>query len=110
MQIWNSATAVIGDLLTLASGLVTLAMTMQLPILGTKWILWALILFGLAGAMFGVFVGPLQKKLLANVRTGLAGTWNETEYDALSRSWFGWGVAATVAPLAALFLMVFKPA
>jgi uncharacterized membrane protein len=88
---------------------VALAMTMRLPILGTKWILWGLILFGLAGAMFGAFVGPLQKKLLANARAGLAGTWNEAEYHALSRAWFGWGVAATVAPLAALFLMVFKP-
>jgi len=88
---------------------VTLAISMHLPILGTKWILWALILFGVAGAIFGVFVGPLQKKLLVNVRNGIAGGWNEAEYHALSKSWFGWGLAATVAPLAALFLMVFKP-
>jgi len=88
---------------------VTLAVSMHLPILGTMWILWALVLFGLAGAMFGIFVGPLQKKLLANVRAGLSGSWNEAEYHALSAAWFRWGVAATVAPLAALFLMVFKP-
>lgn len=88
---------------------VTLAVTMHLPILGTKWILWSLILFALAGAMFGVFVGPLQKKLLVNVRGGIVGAWNQAEYHALSKAWFGWGVAATVAPLAALFLMVFKP-
>jgi uncharacterized membrane protein len=103
-RIFTSPAAV----LILVTGL-TLAVTMHLPIFGTKWILWALVLFGLAGAMFGVFVGPLQKKLLANVRAGLSGSWDEAEYHALSRAWFRWGVAATVAPLAALFLMVFKP-
>jgi len=94
--------------LLLISG-VMLALTLHISILGTPWILWALILFGLAGAMFGIFVGPLQKKLLANVRAGLAGSWNETEYHALSKAWLRWGVAATAAPLAALILMVFKP-
>ena len=89
---------------------VILAMSLHIPIFGTPWILWGLILFGLAGAIFGTFVAPLQKKLLANVRAGLAGSWNEAEYHALSKAWFRWGVAATVAPLAALFLMVFKPA
>jgi uncharacterized membrane protein len=89
---------------------VLLAMTMQLPILGTPWILWALILFGIAGAVFGIFVGPLQKKLLANTRAGLAGTWNESEYHALSKAWGRWGAVATAAPLGALLLMVFKPA
>jgi uncharacterized membrane protein len=98
-----------GVILIVITG-VLLAMTMHLPILGTKWILWALILFGVSGVAFSVFVGPLQKKLLANVRAGLSGTWNETEYHALSRAWVLWGMVATVAPLVALFLMVLKPA
>jgi uncharacterized membrane protein len=89
---------------------VLLALTMGLPIFGTPWILWGLILFGIAGAVFGIFVGPLQKKLLANARAGLAGTWNEAEYHALSKSWGRWGAVATAAPLGALLLMVFKPA
>ena len=89
---------------------VLLALTMGLPIFGTPWILWRLILFGIAGAVFGIFVGPLQKKLLANTRAGLAGTWNEAEYHALSKSWGRWGAVATAAPLGALLLMVFKPA
>ncbi len=38
----------------------------------------SLALFGVAGLAFGVAVGPLQKKLLANVRAGLAGNWDET--------------------------------
>jgi uncharacterized membrane protein len=88
---------------------VMLATTLQLPILGTKWLLWALILFGISGAAFSVFVGPLQKKLLKNVQAGLTGTWNQSEYEALSRSWTAWGAIATAAPVVALFLMVMKP-
>jgi uncharacterized membrane protein len=98
-----------GVILIIITG-VWLAMTMHLPILGTKWILWALILFGISGIAFSAFVGPLQKKLLANARAGLTGTWNETEYHVLSKAWGLWGAVATAAPLVALFLMVLKPA
>jgi len=98
-----------GVILIIITG-VMLATTLHLPIFGTRWILWALILFGVSGVAFAVFVGPLQKKLLVNARAGLAGTWNEAEYHALSRAWALWGAIATAAPLVALFLMVLKPA
>jgi uncharacterized membrane protein len=75
----------------------------------TPWILGPLVLVGLAGAVFGARVGPLQKKLLANARTGLTGAWNESEYRRLSQSWRLWGWVATVLPLLALVLMVLKP-
>ncbi|HEX6396716.1 MAG TPA: DUF2269 family protein [Steroidobacteraceae bacterium] len=88
---------------------VWMALDAHLPLLGTKWILWSLVLFGISGASFGIFVGPLQKKLLANVRAGIAGNWNQSEYDKLSRAWELWGAVATLAPIAALFLMVTKP-
>jgi hypothetical protein len=67
-------------------------------------------MFGISGLAFAFKVGPLQKKLLANTRAGLAGAWNETEYNALSTSWGVWGTVATAAPLIAVFLMVMKPA
>ena len=98
-----------GVLLIIATG-VALAMTANLPLLRTFWILWSLVLFGISGLAFGIAVGPLQKKLLANTTAGLAGTWNETEYHALSKSWAIWGGIATLAPLIAVFLMVMKPA
>lgn len=88
---------------------VWLAIEANMPLLGTKWILWSLILFGISGACFGAFVAPLQKKLLANVQAGQSGNWNESEYRRLSRSWEIWGAVATLAPLVALFLMVMKP-
>lgn len=75
----------------------------------TPWILWSLILFGAAGAVFRFQVEPLQKKLLANVQAGLSGQWNESEYRELSRRWQFWGWVATGAPLVALILMVMKP-
>jgi uncharacterized membrane protein len=88
---------------------VLLAMTAHLPILRTRWLLWALILFGISGIAFQFFVAPLQKKLLANTRAGLAGAWDEAEYRRLSSTWQLWGLVATLSPVAALFLMVMKP-
>ncbi len=52
---------------------VWMAMHAHLPLLGTRWILWSLILFGISGICFGAFVAPLQKKLLANARAGHGG-------------------------------------
>ena len=97
-----------GVILIIATG-VAMALLMGYPLLTTKWIGWSLVLFGISGAAFSIFVAPLQKKLLANVRAGVAGAWNEGEYHRLSRSWTIWGAVATGAPLVALFLMVFKP-
>jgi uncharacterized membrane protein len=89
---------------------VWMAIDAHLPLLGTRWILWSLILFGISGICFGGFVAPLQKKLLANARAGLSGTWNEAEYKKLSGAWTLWGTIATLTPLIAVFLMVMKPA
>jgi uncharacterized membrane protein len=98
-----------GVFLIIGTG-IWMAIEAELPLLGTPWILWSIVLFGVAGVLFGTRVGPLQKKLLANARAGLAGQWHEAEYQALSRAWQFWGLLATLTPLAALFLMVLKPA
>ena len=98
-----------GVLLIVASG-VSMALLAHLPMLSTLWIGASIALFGVSGLAFGLAVGPLQKKLLTNVRTGLTGNWDETQYNALSRSWGIWGIVATAAPVIALFLMVMKPA
>ena len=79
-----------GVLLIIATG-VALALLADLPLLRTFWIGWSLALFGISGAAFSIFVAPLQKKLLANARAGLAGTWNQAEYETLSRSWTSGG-------------------
>lgn len=88
---------------------VAIALMAGFPILGTPWILWSIVLFGISGATFGAFVGPLQKKLLSNVRAGLGGTWDQPAYETLSKRWMIWGSVSTGAPLIAVFLMVMKP-
>ena len=98
-----------GVLLIVATG-VALALIAHLPLLRTFWIVSSLVLFGISGLAFALKVGPLQKKLLANTRAGITGSWNEAEYAALSKSWGVWGAVATAAPLVAVFLMVMKPA
>jgi uncharacterized membrane protein len=89
---------------------VSIALLAHIPILGTPWILWSIVLFTVSGAAFGAFVGPLQTKLLANVRAGLDGSWDSAAYESLSRRWMIWGMVSTGAPLIAVFLMVLKPA
>lgn len=98
-----------GVLLIIATG-VAMAQIAHFPLLRTFWIGASLGLFGVSGLAFAFRVGPLQKKLLANAQAGLSGTWNATEYHALSRSWGIWGTIATATPLIAVFLMVLKPA
>jgi len=88
---------------------VALALMQGYPMLRTAWIGWSLVLFAISGLAFSFRVAPLQKRLLANTRAGLAGAWNEAEYKALSGSWTLWGAVATLAPLIAVFLMVMKP-
>lgn len=97
-----------GVILIVVTG-VWLSFEGEIHMLRTDWILWSIILFAISGAAFMARVGPLQKKLLVNVRAGIGGQWNEAEYDRLSRGWQVWGTIATLAPLVAVFLMVFKP-
>ena len=85
------------------------AMMAHMPMLRTPWIAWGLGLFLLSGMVFSMRVGPLQKKLLANVDAGIAGNWDRAGYEKLSRAWQFWGAVATGAPLIVVFLMMFKP-
>ena len=86
------------------------ALLVHMPIFGTPWIAWGIGLFLLSGMVFSMRVGPLQKKLLANVEAGISGNWDRAGYEKLSRAWLAWGWLAIGAPLIVVFLMVFKPA
>jgi uncharacterized membrane protein len=92
----------------IATGLLN-AWLAHMPILRTPWIAWGIALFLLAGMVFSMRVGPLQKKLLACVEAGIAGHWDAAAYEKLSRAWLFWGWVATGAPLIVVFLMVLKP-
>lgn len=78
-----------------------------LPLLRTGWILWSLVLFSVSGIVFGSRVAPLQTRMAKLMRVD---TPDWKSYEALSRSWELWGAIALAAPIAALLLMVAKPA
>ena len=99
-----------GVVLIIATG-VGLAMLARLPILGTGWILWTLVLFSISGALFMVKVVPLQRQLLALAEDGArSGAFDAAGYAALARRWELWGAGALITPLIGLVLMVLKPA
>ena len=80
------------------------------PILGTGWILWTLILFGISGLIFSVRVAPLQRQLRDLAESGVqVGTFDYSRYRALAFRWEIWGAVATLTPFAGLVLMVLKP-
>ncbi|HEX7031142.1 MAG TPA: DUF2269 family protein [Gammaproteobacteria bacterium] len=76
------------------------------PFFGTFWIWAGLALFVATGIVAGRWVAPVQRKLLA---VAGAPQFDAQEYARLSAAWARSGSIATLLPLAALVLMVFKP-
>lgn len=81
------------------------------PILHTGWIWQSIVLILVSGAAFMFQVAPLQKQLRALAQAAAQnGKLDAAAYRQLSRRWEIWGSVATVTPLAAMVLMVLKPA
>lgn len=102
---WFTVPGVIGILL---SG-VAAAGSANLPILGTGWILWPIILFSISGIVFGMRVAPLHRRIvrLALDTSDADAAW--ANYVATFRKWEFWGLVALLTPVAALVIMVLKP-
>jgi uncharacterized membrane protein len=85
------------------------ALVGQLPILGTGWILWGIVLFTIAGIVFGRRIAPLQRDIarLAHAAESDEAPWHA--YEKLYKGWVFWGFVALIAPVAAMLIMVFKP-
>jgi uncharacterized membrane protein len=73
------------------------------------WLAAGIALYILSGAVWGMAVIPAQKKLAQAMSRMPAGGPIPTECDALMAKWFRFGGIATLLPLIALALMVFKP-
>jgi uncharacterized membrane protein len=98
-----------GVLILFAAGVAT-AVVGRIP-MSTGWILWTLVLLIGAGAIFGMRVAPLQRKMLAVAREQEGGgQFDRTRYAQLARQWKLWGGIALGLPLVGVALMVFKPA
>jgi len=104
---WFTIPGVIG---IMATG-VAAAVYGGFPLLRTGWILLTLILFGVSGAVFGLFVAPLQRQLRALASAGQnTETFDFSAYRRLAVRWELWGAVALLTPVAGLVLMVLKPA
>jgi uncharacterized membrane protein len=71
----------------------------------TGWILWGFILIIISAAAFMAKVVPAQKKLL---KIAKADSFDQQQYDAVSKEWNLWSSIATIAPIIAVVLMVLK--
>ena len=83
------------------------AMHAGIPILGTGWILWSIILFSISGFAFMAKLVPLQKKLASLASDKEKFNWEE--YHKLAKQWDIWGYIALITPWLAVILMVIKP-
>lgn len=99
-----------GVIAIIATG-VFAAVQAGLPLLRTGWIAWSLALFGVSGLAFMFRVAPLQRRLHGLAAAGASsGSFDYAAYHRLALQWELWGAVATGTPLAALALMVLKPA
>lgn len=89
---------------------VAAALRANLPILGTDWILWTLVLFSVSGLAFMFRVAPLQRQLLDLAGSGAnSGAFDYARYHELAVRWEIWGAIALLTPVGGLVLMVLKP-
>ena len=97
-----------GVIVIIASGIMT-AIYGHLPILGTGWILWSIVLFSISGLAFAFKVAPLQKRiynLTLNNETSIDFDW--VVFRKLYLEWDIWGGIALITPLIAFVLMTLK--
>ena len=78
-----------------------------LPILGTGWILWSIILFTISGIVFMAKLVPLQKQIAALAADKEKFNWDD--YNKLAKQWDFWGFISLGTPFAAAILMILKP-
>lgn len=94
----------IPGVIVLAAAGIYAAIDAHLPLLGTGWILWSIIMFSISGVAFS-FLGPLQKKIYQYT---LREDFNWKEFNRLNARWSVIGTIATIAPLIAMVMMVLK--
>ena len=73
------------------------------------WLSWSLGLFIASGVIWAAILIPVQIKQARLARAFAKGGSIPAEYRRLGRIWNGFGLLATMLPLIAVYLMVFKP-
>ena len=75
---------------------------------GAPWLVWAELLFLVAGLIWLGLLVPIQIRQARAVRGFVDGAAIPPAYRRLSRLWLIWGIVATVPLVAALYVMVAK--
>lgn len=79
-----------------------------IPLSGFNWLTLSLILFAVSGIIWGAVLLPAQRRMIKHSAECLASDSMSEAYRAASRTWAVYGVAATLLPIAILYLMVMK--
>ena len=77
-------------------------------IYGTPWLISALVFFSLSGLLWGIFLIPLQHKIIALSQPSKTEKILPPEFFSALHRWYFWGTLATLTPLAGVFVMVLK--
>ncbi len=80
-----------------------------MPLLGTGWIFWPIVLFSFSGLFFAFKVVPLQVSMRKYFETGYGNDeFNWKRFDILLRRWEFWGLMAVITPIISFFMMILK--
>jgi uncharacterized membrane protein len=77
---------------------------------GSRWLLWGEALFVLSGAIWMVILIPAQIRQARQARDFANGGEIPESYWRDARRWLVWGIIATLPLVAAIWVMVDKPA
>jgi uncharacterized membrane protein len=80
-----------------------------IPLPGTGWIFWPILLFTLSGLFFSFKVAPLQGKMKKHLESGIISQEKTLiGFDVLQRQWEYWGFLAVITPVISFFMMILK--
>ncbi len=93
-----------------ASGIAAAGMA-GIPLLRTGWVLWSIVAFAGSGAVFGVSVLPLQRRVAAwTTESASQASFDWQRYASEARRWSRWAHLSLGLALLAMVLMVLRPA
>ncbi len=98
-----------GGLVLLLIGAYGMVATAGLNAMGSRWLVLGQSLLLASGVIWVVVLIPTQIAQARLAHGFAAGGPIPERYWRLNRRWLGWGILATLIPLANLYVMIFKP-
>lgn len=98
-----------GGVVILVIGAYGMALVAGLDLRGTAWLMWGQALLLISGLIWAAVLIPTQIAQARQARIFANGGSIPDSYWRHGRRWMIWGIAATIVPLANLYIMVFKP-